>query len=176
MVKDFTELSVAEQIKLAKSLIEKIDSEKIFTDETNFEFQDVDLDNTSKGLCISISTSNPIRISREASWEAGTEEGATEDPGNNAEFEYSLLADAKKSFKTLSCEIDGYTVSLQIDDIEKDETSDSEVEVVNLTHEDAGIGPYEFWGFKGYDSQPYVAAEGVITSNYDCNLTIFVDL
>lgn len=176
MVENLTELSVDEQIKLAKDLIEKINSERIFIDETSFEFQDVDIDKTSKGLCISISTSNPISISREATWSAGTEEGATEDPGNNAEFEYSLIADAKKSFKTLGCEIDGYKVSLQIDDVEKDETTDAEVEVVNLTHEDAGIGSYEFWGFKGYDSQPYVAAEGVITADYDCNLTFFVDL
>lgn len=176
MVENFAVLSVDEQINFAKDLIKKINSEHVFTDETKFEFQDVDLDKTSKGLCVSISTTNPIRISREATWEAGTEEGATEDPGNNTEFEYSLLADAKKSFKTLSCEINGYTVSLQIDDIEKDETTDAEVEVVNLTHEDAGIGPYEFWGFKGYDSQPYVEADGVITADYDCNLTIFVDL
>ena len=41
----------------------------------------------------------------------------------------------------------------------------SEEETIEVTffatprQEDAGIGPYEFWGQKSYDSRPYVSCE-----------------
>ena len=173
MVENFVVLSVDEQIKFAKDLIKKINTEQVFTDETKFEFQDVEPNGNS--LCISVSTVNPITVSREATWTAGTEEGATEDPGNDAEYENGLVADTKKSFKTLNCEVAGYRITLQVDDVEEDETVEAEIEICGLSHEDAGIGPYEYWGFKGYDSQPYVEAEGVITRRCDCNLTLIIE-
>ncbi len=161
--------------ELAKSILEKINSEKVFTKETTFEFQDTELDEVTGGLWITVSTIAPIRVPREASWTAGDEEGAHEDPGNNAEYVNTVSEDVKKVFKTFALEINGYKVSMQIDDIEEDETVDAEVEVSNITHEDSGIGSYEFWGFKGYDSHPYVEVEGTIIRFYDCNVTFFVE-
>ena len=175
MVENFTMLSVEEQIEFAKTLLETINSEKVFSDETNFEFQDVEPDDITGGLQITASITNPISVRRRAAWSAGTEEGAEEDPGNNAEYENLLRDDVKKSFKTLVNTVGGYSVSLQIDDIEEDETTDAEVEISHLSHEDSGIGSYEYWGFKGYDSHPYVEVEGIITRLCDCNLTFYVE-
>lgn len=175
MIENSGVLSVEEQINFAKDLIKKINSERVFLEEADLEFQDVEPNGNNRGLCISVSTVNPVTISREATWSAGTEEGVTEDPGNNAEYENSLIIDAKRSFKTLDCEVSGYRITLQVDDVEEDETSEAEVEVCSLSHEDAGIGSYEYWGFEGYDSQPYVEAEGTITKKYDCNLTLFIE-
>lgn len=162
--------------EFAKTILEKINSGKVFTKETIFEFYDTELDEVTGGLWILASSASPIRVSREASWTAGDEEGAHEDPGNNAEYINTVSEDVKKVFKTFAAEIDKYKVSLQIDDIEEDETVDAEVDVENLSHEDSGIGSYEFWGFSGYDSHPYVDVEGIITRFYDCNVTLFVEV
>lgn len=174
VVENFAVLSIEEQIKFARPILEKINNENIFSDETNFEFQDVEPDDITGGLWITVSTANPIRVIREATWTAGTEEGAEEDPGNDAEYSKSIYEDTNKSFKTLSSEIDGYDVSLKVDDVEEDETVDADIEIDHISHEDAGIGSYEYFGFTGYDSQPYVEVEGTITRMCDCNITFFV--
>lgn len=161
--------------ELAKTILEKINLGRVFTKETAFEFQDTDLDRNTGYFWIAASTINSIGVPREASWTAGDEEGANEDPGNNAEYVNTVSEDLKKVLKTYEVEIDGYKVSMQIDDIEEDETTDAEVEVEDLSHEDSGIGSYEFWGFKGYDSNPYVEVSGTVTRFYDCNVTFLVE-
>ena len=175
VIENFVELSVEEQVNFAKTLLEKINSENIFTEETNFEFQDVEPNDLTGGLCITVSLANPISVSRQATWEAGDEEGAEEDPGRDAEYYDTLENDAKKSFKTLDTVVDEYSISLHVDDVEEDDTTDAEVEVEHLSHEDSGIGSYEYFGFKGYDSQPYVEVEGTITRYCDCNLTLYIE-
>lgn len=174
-IENFIALSVEEQIMFAKALLDKFNSEHIVSDKTILEFQDVEVDDIDGGLWITASPATPILVSREATWTAGDEEGASEDPGNEAEYMNLLRDDTKKTFKTLSAELDGYKVSLKIDDVDEDETIEAEVEVDKISHEDAGIGSYEFWGFNGYDSQPYVEVEGTITRAYDCTITIFVE-
>ena len=175
MVENFVVMPVEEQIQFAKTLLERINTEKLFSDETVFDFQDVEPDDVTGGLWITASPATPIYVSREATWEAGTEDGASEDPGRDADFVNLLRDDAKKAFKTLATEFDGYNISLKVDDVEEDETIDAEVEVDKISHEDAGIGSYEYFGFTGYDSQPYVEVEGTITKAYDCVLTLFVE-
>jgi hypothetical protein len=175
VIENFAVLSAEEQINFAETLLEKLNSEKMFTDETNFVFEEVEHNDVTGGLWIFASIANPISIKRKATWEADDEDGAYEDPGRNAEYEDSLIDAAKKSFKTLTAVIDGYNVSLQIDDVEEDESNEAEVEVVSTSHEDSGIGSYEHFGFVGYDSHPYVEVTGTVTVSCDCILTFYVE-
>ena len=175
VIENFATLSVEEQVRFAKELIEKVNSGNIFSDETNFVFEDVEPDELTGGLFISASLANPISVSREATWSALDEDGAHKDPGNEAEYETDIKDDVRNSFQTLSAEIDGYNVSINIEDIDEYESVDAEVDVTNISEEDAGIGSYEFWGFKGYDSQPYVEVEGTITKAYDCSVYFSVE-
>jgi len=48
-------------------------------------------------------------------------------------------------------------------EVEFSEEDIREVEFWGNPHScDGGIGSFEFWGFKGYDSQPYVSCEDTI--------------
>ena len=49
-----------------------------------------------------------------------------------------------------------------------------EVEVENISHEDAGIGDYEYFGFRGHDSHPYIEVTGTITRVCECVLALSV--
>lgn len=46
--------------------------------------------------------------------------------------------------------------------------------VDSSSHEDDGIGSYEYWGMVGYDSKPYVRYVGKIT--YDITCSIFLSI
>lgn len=173
MVKDFVELSVEEQINFARTLVEELNTNNIFLEVTDLEFQDVYVEDTQ--VVIDLSLKNPIKVSRQATWQAGTEEGAEEDPGDNAAYDTTLRDEVKKAFKALDTEFGGYHLELQLEDIEEDETVEAEIEINHLSHEDSGIGSYEFWGFKGYDSNPYVEVEGTVTKAYNCTLTLVVE-
>jgi hypothetical protein len=175
IIENFAALSIKEQVEFAKTLLKTINSEKIFSDETVFEFQDVEADDLTGGLLISISHTDSISVSRGASWTAGDEEGAEEDPGEEADYTNSIFVDAKKALKTLSAVIEGYQVSLHIDDVDENYDVDAEISIDRISHEDSGIGSYEFWGDKGYDSHPYVEVDGTITRAYDCTLTLLVE-
>lgn len=175
IIENFAELSIEEQINFVKVLLEKINSENIFSEEANFEFTDVEADDITGGLWVTASISNPISVSRKATWSAADEDTAAEDPGRDAEYRNTISEDAEKAFNTLVTQIDGYRVSLRIDDVEEDEAIDAEVEVESISHEDSGIGDYEFWGFKGHDSNPYVEVEGTIIRECDCSLTFFIE-
>ena len=63
----------------------------------------------------------------------------------------------------MSTVIDGYNIELEISDVDANDTV--EIEVDSISHEDAGIGSYEYWGEVGYDSRPYVEVGG-----YYCGL------
>jgi hypothetical protein len=174
-IENFASLRSETQVAFAEDLLDKINAAKIFSDETNLVFEDVEADEVTGGLWIAASLANPIYISRKATWDAGDEDGAYDDPGRDADYYQLLRDDAKSAFKNLATELDGYKISLKVDDVEEDETIDAEVEVDKISHEDAGIGSYEFWGAEGFDSQPYVEVEGTITKAYDCNLTLFME-
>lgn len=175
IIENFAALSIKEQVEFAKTLLRTINSEKIFSDETIFEFQDVEADDLTGGLLISISHTDPISISRKASWIAGDEEGAGEDPGEETDYANSVFVDVKKAFKTLAAVIEGYQVSLHIDDLDENYDIDAEIDIDRISHENSGIGSYEFWGDKGYDSNPYVEVDGTITRAYDCALSLLVE-
>ena len=174
-IENFAAIPFQEQMKFAEALLKTINSENTFSDNTNFEIDGIEVDEFTGGLIVTVSQTNPISVSRKATWTCDSEEDAEDDPGFEADYENYLFEDAKKAFKTLSTVIDGYNVTLEIDDVDEQDT-DAEIEIDNISQEDSGIGDYEFWGERGYDSNPYVEVTGTITRECDCALTFYVEL
>lgn len=173
VIENFAVLSEQEQRKFAEALVKTINSEHTFIDNTTFEIVNVEADDISGGLMIEVSHEPLIEVKREATWYCDSEEQAEADPGYDADYHEVLTTDAAKAFKVRSAELDGYAVTLHIEEAEAEEFIEAEVD--ELTHEDAGIGDYEYWGFAGNDSQPYVAVEGTIVQACSCNLAFFVE-
>lgn len=174
VIENFAALSVEEQKDFAEALLKTINSEKIFSADTDFELAGVVADDTTGALAIIINHTSPIKVSRQATWSCDNEENAEEDPGFEADYENYLFTDAKKAFTTLETVIDGYRVSLEISDVDESD-SNAEVKVDKVNHEDAGIGDYEYFGFTGHDSRPYVEVEGTIIRECECQLSFLVE-
>lgn len=172
-IENFAAIPFQDQMKFAEALLKTINSEKIFTDDTMFELDGIEAEDLTGGLTIMVSHPDTIEVSREATWTCGDEDEASNDPGYDADYENGLFEDAKSAFKTLSTVIDGYNISLELDDVDEVETV--EVEVDSTSHEDAGIGDYEFWGERGHDSRPYIEVEGTIVKACDMALAIYVE-
>ena len=173
VIENFAVLPVKDQLAFAEALVKTINSEKIFSADTQFEITGIETDDFSGGLVIGVAHADSIEVPRKATWQATDEDAAESDPGYDADYEDYLFEDAKKAFKTLSTIIDGYKVSLDIADV--DETETVEVSADHISHEDAGIGDYEYWGHHGHDSRPYVEVEGTIVKACDYTLTFFVE-
>lgn len=173
VIENFAVLSFEEQKKFAEALIKTINSENTFTHDTDFTLYDLEADDLTGGLRILLDHDKPIEVRREAAWACASEEDVHDDPGYEVKYYNRLSDDAKKAFKTLSTVIDGYEVSLELDDVDEEETV--EVEVENYSFEDAGIGDYEFWGQTGHDSQPYVEVTGAIVKACSCAPALFVE-
>jgi hypothetical protein len=172
-IENFAAIPFQEQMKFAEALLKTINSENTFTSDTNFEIDSVEADELTGGLAIRVSHPDTIDVSREATWTCDDEEDASVNPGSDADYVNGLFEDVKSAFKTLSTVIDGYNISLEIDDVDVVETV--EVEVDSTSYEDGGIGSYEYWGETGYDSSPYVEVEGTIIKACDMALTIYVE-
>lgn len=171
IVENFAALSFEEQKKFAEALLKTINSESIFSSDTDFEITGIVTDDTTGELVIFVENTSPIEVTRQAVWSSDSEENA-EEVGNDVDYDNYLMADAKKAFNTAATVIDGYKVSLEISDVEEGEVA--EVNVTKINHEDSGIGSYEYFGFTGTDSQPYVEVEGSIVTNCSCQLAIIV--
>lgn len=174
VIENFAELSAQEQLAFANTLVKTINSENIFTDQTNFKIDKVEANELSGGLDILLDIENTFYIQRPATWACG-EYTEPEDTPDDAYFENSIDEDAQKAFKTLTAELEGYTLSLEITDSDPGHITEV-VKVDNVSKEDAGIGHYEFWGEEGYDSQPYWEVEG--TLEYACTVycALYVDV
>jgi hypothetical protein len=173
VIENFAALSAQEQREFAVALLKTINSESLFSSETNFELTKVEADDFTGGLTIEVSHTKPIEVSRPATWYCAEEEDASVDPKYDATYENDVYEDAKKAFKTTSTELDGYKVSLEIADI--NELENTEIDVDSTSQEDDGIGSYEHFGFIGYDSRPYIQVEGTIVTACDCALAFFVE-
>ena len=172
VIENFAVLPAKEQREFAEALVKTINSENIFSSETKFEITEVNADEITGNLMIEVSHPNPIEVWRSASWTAADSEDAHSTP-DDVDYDRSAFDDVKKAFKTLSTVIDDYKVSLEIDDLDYDETIDVDVE--DISHEDDGIGSYEFWGDEGYDSDEYVVATGAVLDTYYCSITLWVE-
>lgn len=172
VITNFNTLSENELQQFAETLVHKINKDFIFSADVTFKVSDVDVNEIQGDLVISVySCDGFLEVSREAAWQCNTEEEIynPEQP----DYYNSIYADARRAFKTLTAIIDGYTVNAEIAEITEEDISDVIVET--YSHEDGGIGAYEYWGYTGYDSQPYVEVEGTIVQNCTCYLSIWVE-
>ncbi len=173
VIENFAELSFEEQKKFAEALVKTINSEKTFIDDTDFKISGIETDELTGGLIILLEHADLISVDRAATWTCADEDEVNSDPGYDADYTDSLFEAAKKAFKTLETVIEGYKVSLSVDDVDEEETV--EVIVDSYSHEDDGIGSYEYWGDRGYDSDPYVEVEGTIVKGCGCALSLYVE-
>jgi hypothetical protein len=172
VIENFSLLSKQEQRAFAEALIKTINSERTFIDDNTFEIYNghggVDADDTTGNLYIDISHKDLINVDREATWQ-----GDVPDDVYDPEYYDTDEADIKKAFKTTSAVIDGYKVTLNITDYNYGKIEDYRVE--RSSHEDSGIGSYEYGGVRGYDSRPYTESVGVVTLSYDVALYLLVE-
>ena len=163
-IEDFEDSTEAEQKLFVNSLVSKINTEHLFTSEVDFTVEDYWAEDCSKKLVITLSHDSAVEVTREASWQCGNVDQINDLP-EEIEYDKSSITDMAKAFKTEPVIVYGYKVTLAVDDVDTEEAC--EVEAKTYTEEDDGIGFYEFWGFKGYDSHPYIQVEGDVV----CKLT-----
>ena len=157
MSEKFKMLSADDQVSFAKELVEKINSEQLFSEETDFEVQAVNLDSSTDCLCIHAATVKPIKVYREATWWVDTKEDVKKDPGDEVEYESCLVTDVQKSFKTSSCTVNDFGVLLQVDTTEEDKSTEVSLEVCGLNQ----------------DGDDFVV-DGVIARDCCCTTTFFI--
>jgi hypothetical protein len=175
IIENFAALSEQEQRVFAEKLIKTINSEKLFTDETEFTIGDVWADELAGDLTIETSTTGAITVRRNASWQANDREDADDRDISTLEVDYDEYAykDVQKALKTLVTVIDGYRVTAEVGDTDYEETVDVELE--SVVDDDSGIGSYEYWGEVGYDSHPYVEVTGIREEKHSCYVTFTVE-
>jgi hypothetical protein len=174
IIENFAALSAQEQIDFATNIMKTINSEKIFSADTQFEITNVEAEDMTGSLVIEAAVTNPFEVSRKATWTCESEEDAEADPGFEASYDNALFEDAKAVFPATAV-IDDYTITLEIADVEEVGDEAVEVEVDRVSREDSGIGSYEYFGFEGNDSQPYVEVYGTIVSSCDGAFVFYVE-
>ena len=176
VIENFAALPENELEEFAKALVNTINSKGLFSADVKFDFADTWADELSGNLTISTGTVDEIELPRKASWVCDSRDEIEDDPGSEAEYVNSLSEDLAKLFQTMEAEIDGYKVSVEIDD-EEYNNSDPAVDVVaeEVERGDAGIGSYEYWGYTGYDSQPYYEVTGTITKAFGATVYFYVE-
>lgn len=169
IIENFSILPQEELNQFAKKLLDKINAEHIFSSETDFKFADSDAvwaDEMTGDLVIALDTVDDVSVDVSATWQSPEDdpydfEDADED---TPDFDDVFVKEAI---------IDGYKVTLSVDDYDYIENID--VTVDSYSHEDAGIGHYEFWGSTGYDSRPYLEVEGFFTNTYAVYVSLTVE-
>jgi hypothetical protein len=173
VIENFAELSVKEQLDFATALVKTINSENTFTDQTDFKVSGVEADEMTGGLVVMLEHEDYIEVERKATWTCDTNEDSAYEKPEDPDYEDLSFNDAKKVFKTLATELEGYSLTLSVDDVDTEEIT--EVEVDSVSNEDAGIGHYEFWGEDGYDSQPYCEVEGTLTQACTVYCSLYIE-
>lgn len=174
-IENFAAIPAMDQIAFATKLVKTLNSEKTFHDDAPFELTGVEPDDLTGGLTVYVDHTNLVAVIRKATWTCDHEDEAEDCPAAvETDFENFLMEDAKKAFKTLETSVEGYKVTLEVVDVDVAD-KDAEVEVDHISHEDAGIGDYEYFGFRGTDSQPYVEVTGTLTYMCECQLALFVE-
>lgn len=185
IIENFAALSEKEQRDFAEALVKTINSENTFPyyikysvpSDFKFNISEVYPDELTGDLVIEITASTPVWIPSAATWQCGIDDDP-EDVVEDEEFINDIDDDIKKVFKTLTAEIDGYKVTLDVSDWDyppRDFKGRDMVFVDDVTDEDSGIGSYEYWGDTGYDLHPYQEATGVIVRALICYLNLTVE-
>jgi hypothetical protein len=167
---NFNELPEKDQRDFAEKLVNKINDESIISSEVNFKVDDVESDEMTGDLNIYASHEDLLSVERLASWTVGDEDEVNYP--EDEEYQNPLEDDVREALDKTSVEIDGYLVTVIVDEVEEFETEN--VNASSWSNEDAGIGAYEYFGSKGYDSRPYIEVEGSITQRCNAYLTFEV--
>ena len=168
VIENFAALSTKEQHEFADKLLKTLNSEKAFLD-TALVVEDVGADELSGDLVIIAGTTEAVEVEREGTWSTGyssDEEEAYDlthatPSSRDVDFEDSEEEAVTKTFKVRSVDLEGYTITIEVDNIAESDI-ESVSEVNEVTEDDAGIGDYEYFGFRGTDSQPYLVVQGTL--------------
>lgn len=172
IIDNFSALPENELQKFATELVQKINDEGLFTDEDHFKIVEVQADEMTGDLVIGVDAS--IEVPRSAEWICYEEDEINDKPEyDRTEYPKSDTEEIKKALKATSVELDGYRVTIEVDDWDFDDIT--EVSVDTWSEEDAGIGHYEYWGHEGYDSRPYYEVSGTLTTECRCAFTFSVE-
>ena len=177
VIENFAVLSQQEQQDFATSLLKTINSEHTFSQDIEFTVTNVYADDVSGDLIIGISHGEPIEVPREATWQCEEskyedEDYYEDDPGYDVTYDNTIYEDVASMFKTRSAEVGDYFVELEVNDA--DALDNVSIHAEHVSHEDSGIGFYEYGDIQGYDSHPYVEVEGTITQACECQLFLVV--
>jgi hypothetical protein len=171
IIENFAELSEQEQRAFAETLMKTINSEHIFTGESDLTVTEVDADDMDGGLYIVATNTAPIEVVRSATWQADEESVYSPEP-DLVDYADDIYTTVERTFKIKETTIGDYYVALsEVSDVDAEV---EDVDVDSMSHEDSGIGSYEYWGEVGYDSHPYVEAEGTITVSCTCDFVFYV--
>lgn len=175
VIQNFSVLPAQEQRQFAADFINKINSSKILSDYAVFSLDDIDTDDMTGGLYLEV-TAKDIYFERDVNWTEKDDEdiqsyyGPGSSMPDDLDFVESILSDIKDTgFKSKSVVLDGYTLTVE-DVADTADEKVEEIEVKHVSYEDAGIGHYEYWGYEGYDSDPYVAVE----AKANCSATAYI--
>ena len=168
VIENFAALSTKEQHEFADKLLKTINSEKAFLD-AELIIEDVEADELSGDLVIMASTTEAVEVDREGTWSTGYSSDDDEayelthatPARRDVDFEDSEEEAVTKALKVRSVDLEGYTVTIEVDNIAESDI-ESVSEVNEVTEDDAGIGDYEYFGFRGTDSQPYLVVQGTL--------------
>lgn len=170
VIENFSTLSQEELKQFAVKLLDKINTESIFSKETNFQLSNLEdaiyADEMTGDLTIALDTVDDVSADVKATWQA-----PEDDP-----YDYEDAEEGDPDFDevfTKEAVIDGYKVTLSV--IDHEYVDNVDVTVDDYSHEDSGIGHYEFWGATGYDSHPYLEVEGTLTNTYKVYVSLNVE-
>ena len=174
IIENFDLLSEAEQKVFAENLVDTINSKKTFFD-TTLKIEEVYADSITGDLCVVVYSTEAVNVPRKASWSGNDFDDIESTDSVNwsdIEFENYSHEDVANMIKTTSAELDGYNVTVEVDEV--DSGSIVSLDVTEANEDDYGIGSYEYFGATGYDSQPYVEASGTVVESCTFYLTLTV--
>lgn len=173
VIENFATLSQKELDQFAKKLVDKINAEHLITNEVKFTIRkDPDAvwaQDTTGNLIIILDEVHDIPTVVDATW-AAPDDAEYEYEESTVDMEEPTFDDVfKKEFV-----VDGYKVAVDVDYYDLTEIEDVDT-IYDYTHEDAGIGWYEFWGHEEYDSHPYLDVSGALLTTYSVALSLVVE-
>jgi hypothetical protein len=176
VIENFAALSEQEQRAFAEALVKTINSESTFTSDVDFRILEIEANDLTGALEIFVETIDALDVARAATWLQYDEDEIHRRPDYDTDIEYedSIESDILKALKTTSVELEGYKISVKLEDYDKIEEI-AEFEVDDYSHSEDGIGWYEYQGRDYYDSHDVYKIDGTITSTISVGLTFIVE-
>lgn len=175
-IENFAALPEQEQRDFADSLVKTINSEGTFSSDTDFRILETEANDITGALEIFVETTEALNVPRSAIWIQYNEDEIHSKPDHDTNIEYkdNLEKDILKVLNTTSLELDGYKISVKLEDYDEVEEI-AEFEVNDYEHTEDGLGWYEYQGREYYDSYDEYKINGTITSTINVSLTFIVE-